>query len=80
MTKYISILLMLITGSALGQSTIWDKWDPEVIARANTAADFEYYSDEEKKVVFFMNLARLDGALFAETILDEYVESNGYPQ
>ncbi|MEX0981502.1 MAG: CAP domain-containing protein [Bacteroidales bacterium] len=79
MTKYISFLLMLITGSAIGQSTIWDKWDPEVIARANTAADFEYYSDEEKKVVFFMNLARLDGALFAETILDEYVESDGTP-
>ncbi len=79
MTKYISFLFLLIAGSAMGQSTIWDKWDPEVIARANTAAEFEYYSDEEKKVVFFMNLARIDGPLFAETILDEYVQTNGTP-
>ena len=79
MKKYISIFLLLVTGSAIGQSVIWDKWDPEVIARANTAAGFEYYSEEEKKVVFFMNLARLDGPLFAETVLDEYVRANEIP-
>jgi hypothetical protein len=78
MQKYISIVLLLITGSAMGQS-IWDKWDAEVIARANTASGFEYYSEEEKKVVFFMNLARLDGPLFAETVLDEYVRANEIP-
>ncbi len=79
MTKYISFLILLITGSATGQSTIWQKWDPEVITRANSASDFEFYSEEEKKVVFFMNLARLDGPLFAETVLDEYVRANDIP-
>ncbi len=63
----------------MGQSTIWDRWDPEVIKKANTASNFEYYSEEEKKVVFFMNLTRLDGHLFAETVLDAYVESNNTP-
>jgi uncharacterized protein YkwD len=60
----------------MGQSDVWDKWDPAIIEKANTASDFEYYTEEEKKVVFFMNLARLDGPLFAETILNEYVRVN----
>ncbi|HKK62974.1 MAG TPA: CAP domain-containing protein [Bacteroidales bacterium] len=59
----------------IAQDDVWARWDPGVIEKANTAKDFEYYSDEEKKVVFFMNLARLDGPLFAETILDAYVEN-----
>jgi uncharacterized protein YkwD len=74
---FLVIPLLLTTLFAKGQSDVWSRWDPEVIARANTAADFEYYSEEEKKVVLFMNLARLDGPLFAETILDEYVKVNG---
>jgi len=79
MTKYILIILLLISENAIGQATIWDKWNAELIARANTADGFEYYSEEEKKVVFFMNLARLDGPLFAETVLDEYVRTNEIP-
>lgn len=74
---FLFIPILLTTFPAKGQSGVWSRWDPEVIARANTADDFEYYSEEEKKVVLFMNLARLDGPLFAETILDEYVEANG---
>lgn len=58
------------------QGNIWDLWDPGVIEAANTATNLKYYSDEEKKVVFFMNLARIDGPLFAETILKKYVEEN----
>ncbi len=76
--KYILIILasvFLLPGS-MAQSIPWEKWDPETIDRANTAADFEYYTEEEQKVVFFMNLARIDGSLFAETILDAYVEVN----
>lgn len=76
--KYNLIILasFLFFPDSMAQSIPWEKWDPETIERANTAADFEYYSEEEQKVVFFMNLARLDGELFAETILDAYVEVN----
>jgi hypothetical protein len=70
------IPLFLFSAQTFGQSDVWEKWDPEVIKQANTAKDIEYYSDEEKKVVFFMNLARIDGPLFAETILNAYVEDN----
>lgn len=62
------------------QADTWEKWDVAILEKANTASDFEYYNEEEKKVVFFMNLARADGTLFAETILDAYVESNNTPK
>jgi uncharacterized protein YkwD len=72
-----TVLLIFCSILVSAQTEIWDQWDPEILEKANTAADFEYYSDEEKKVVFFMNLARLDGNLFTETLLDTYVAANG---
>ncbi len=71
------VFLLLISGSVFGQNSIWEKWNNETIRKANTADGFEYYSEDEKKVVLFMNLARMDGKLFAETVLTEYVRSNG---
>lgn len=71
------IFLFFSINSVSGQDQVWDQWDPELLEKANTAAEIKYYSDEEKKVVFFMNLARLDGNLFAETLLDAYVTANG---
>lgn len=72
-----TIILLLTSILAIGQEEIWNQWDPELLEKANTAADFKYFSEEEKKVIFFMNLARLDGNLFAETLLDAYVKANG---
>jgi uncharacterized protein YkwD len=80
MKKNVSVILLFYSIIVSGQAVMWDQWDPGILEKANTAAGFEYYSEEEKKVVFFMNLARLDGNLFAETLLDAYVESNGTSQ
>ena len=77
MKNIVSVILLFCSTIAAGQSAVWERWDPAILEKANTAADVAYYSDEEKKVVFFMNLARLDGSLFAETLLDAYVASNG---
>lgn len=74
-----AIIIMALFGASTGsmaQNPVWDQWDPAVIDRANTAADLEYLTEEEKKVILFMNLARLDGKLFGETFLTEYIESN----
>ncbi len=61
---FISIIFFSI--QSIAQNDVWAIWDPEIIKAANTAKDFEYYSDEEKKVVFFMNLAReLSGISFS---------------
>lgn len=76
MRTILFLFILFISIPVLPQDDVWEKWDPEVIRQANTAADFKYYSEEEKKVVFFMNLARLDGPLFAETLLTAYVEEN----
>ncbi|MBR2260748.1 MAG: CAP domain-containing protein [Paludibacteraceae bacterium] len=48
----------------------------EELAMANTAADVDYLTEEEKKVIFLCNLARLDGERFAEEYLTPYVEKN----
>ena len=77
MKKTGTIILLFTSIIISAQGEIWDQWDPQILEKANTAAEYKYYAEEEKKVVFFMNLARLDGNLFAETILDTYVESNG---
>lgn len=76
MRRILLIIFLYISSLISAQNDVWDKWDPDLIKEANTAKDFDNYSDEEKKVVFFMNLARLDGELFAETILPAYVEAN----
>lgn len=72
---FISALLLLIA-LPLSAQGVWEQWDTEVIREAHTASDFEYYSEEEKKVVLLMNLARMDGPRFAETVLDEYVRTH----
>ncbi len=56
------------------------QWSPNVIARANTAQNASYMTDEEKRVIFLCNLARIDGKKFAETFLKAHVgnSSNSY--
>ena len=79
MLKPLLIILMMIplASTLSGQADVWDQWDRETIRKANTASAVEYYSEEEKKVVLFMNLARIDGERFANTFLDAYIESSG---
>ncbi len=48
----------------------------EELAMANTAVDVDYLTEEEKKVIFLCNLARLDGERFAEEYLTPYAELN----
>jgi len=64
------ILLILLSFSLHGQS-----WDPALLEKANTAEDVRYLSEDEKKVIFYTNLARLDGQLFAETYLQWFLDS-----
>ena len=54
----------------------WDSWEAEVIKELNTASRVNSLSEEEKKVILFMNMARHDGPLFARTFLASYVEEN----
>ncbi|HYW96614.1 MAG TPA: CAP domain-containing protein [Bacteroidales bacterium] len=49
-------------------------WDEAVVKRANTAMDADFMNQEEKKVVLYMNLARTDGSLFANTLLKAWLK------
>jgi hypothetical protein len=63
------------------EQKVWDRWDPAVIARANTALSVDYMTSNEKTLFLITNLARIDGSLFCETFLDNYLEgepSNEY--
>ena len=75
--KALFLLLLFSLGfSIYAQDTVWDQWDPEVVRSLHTAAGIAYLTEEEQKVVLFMNMARFDGPLFASTFLDAYVEEN----
>ena len=68
--------LLFLTLPFFAQSSVWDQWDPEVVISLHTAEGIEYLTEEEQKVVLFMNMARHDGPLFASTFLDAYVTEN----
>lgn len=73
----------IFLAESTAQDSAWDKWDPELIDLLYTSRDLPYLTQEEQKVILFMNMARYDGKLFAETFLDSYVnemhiEKNSY--
>ncbi len=52
----------------------FSKWDAATKAKANTAKDVSYLTESEKQVIYLCNLARLNGKLFAETYLQQYID------
>lgn len=73
---WIISLFLLIPAILFSQSSAWDRWSPDLVSRLNTAKEKRYLTEEEKKVVLFMNMARYDGSLFAETFLTNYIADN----
>lgn len=57
---------------AVGQSS----WDPGILEKANTGKNIRYLKDAEKEVIYFTNLARADGKLFADSYLELYLKTN----
>jgi len=68
--SYISIILFLLPLSTFSQ-----RWNPETLEKANTAKDEKYLMEDEKLVIYYTNLARIDGPLFADTYLKWYMDS-----
>ena len=71
------LLPFLVLTDLSAQSPVWDRWEPDVVSSLFTSRDIPYLNDEEQKVILFMNMARYNGPLFAETFLSAYVEENG---
>ena len=75
--RFLTILLALILPlNIIAQTSIWDRWEPEVVRSLHTGREIPYLNEEEQKVILFINMARHDGRLFAETFLNAYVEEN----
>jgi len=49
-----------------------DEWNDPLYEVCNTAAGVQYMSEEEKEVIYILNLARSDPKRFAETVVKQY--------
>jgi len=73
MRKILSVLFFVCcVAPLLAQDNISPEWDKETLARANSAAECTYMSADEKQIIFYCNLARMNGKLFATTYAKQY--------
>lgn len=79
--RYTLLIILLFEFLLFTPGTTQDinfkEWDKAKLKKANTAFNTVYLSTDEKKVVYYVNLARINGKLFADTWLRAYVDS-GY--
>jgi hypothetical protein len=67
-------LFLLLSCYLQGQDEFkFQGWPDSLVMKANTGSDSEFLSYDEKKVILLSNLARIDGRLFANTILRQYL-------
>lgn len=60
--------------------TPFQSWKTKDLAKANSARTFKDISFQEKKVIFYINLARMNGGLFVDTYLKDYREDVRIPK
>ncbi|WP_316792411.1 CAP domain-containing protein [Pedobacter frigoris] len=74
-----ALLILLFTGlltpAANYKKAQGDTWSRDELRMANTAKTADYLSGEEKDLVMYMNLARLDGEKFFNTYFQEFANS-----
>lgn len=64
------------SSNVLSDETPAAKWSAAELERANTARDVKYLSAEEKKIIFYMNLVRMDGKRFFDTYFQQYIDEH----
>jgi len=60
----------------LVKSSAADSWTADELLLANTAKDATYLTVEEKKIIFYMNLVRMDGLRFFHSYFQEFVDAH----
>jgi len=74
-------MLMAINIIGFSQKiTPFNSWHTRDLAKANSARRMNDISFQEKKVVFYINLARMNGGLFVDTYLKDYREDVRIPK
>lgn len=76
--KFLSLLftfcIAFSTSLSAQNSDLFKLWPDSVLVKANTAKSADYLSDEEKEVIYYMNLCRLNPQLFSQTFLKDYLK------
>lgn len=72
---YLHFLLLIFLCTAHDVKS-QNSWDPVIVEKANTGKTARYLKESEKEIIFYTNLARADGKLFADSYLDLYLKSN----
>ena len=75
MLLFILCLVFFASQLCFAQTYQLNEWDSVTLEKANTAKDIDYLSEEEKNVIFYTNLARMNGPLFAKTLMKVYMDS-----
>lgn len=77
----IALVIIFLNVTAYSQKiTPFSSWKSSDLAKANTARTLKDISFQEKKVIFYINLARMNGKLFVETYLKDYMEDVRIPK
>jgi hypothetical protein len=77
----IFFIFLVININAYSQKiTPINSWKAKELALATSARTLKDVSFQEKKVIFYINLARMNGKLFAETYLKDYIEDVRVPK
>jgi uncharacterized protein YkwD len=53
------------------------EWDKPEYRVCNTAAEVTYLSEKEKQIIYILNMARMNPALFAKSVVMQYPEYSG---
>lgn len=80
--KPLIYLLLFFTSTTLFAQKItpFETWSDNDLSIANSAKNNKELSFQEKKVIFYINLARINGRLFAETYLKDYMDDVKIPK
>jgi len=72
--KLIYLFLFSIFSLSFNTTIAQNKWTEEELNMANTAKNTGYLSTEEKNIIFYMNLVRIDGEKFFNTYFQDFVQ------
>ena len=80
--KLIIYFLFFFTSYVLLSQIItpFETWNSNDLRLSNSAKELKELSFQEKKVIFYINLARINGNMFVETYLKDYMEDVKIPK
>ncbi|MFA4869497.1 MAG: CAP domain-containing protein [Pedobacter sp.] len=71
---FICLLIFFNTSGLKAQNA--GMWTKEELKMANTAGNASYLTGEEKDIVIYMNLVRMDGERFFNTFLQDFIDDH----